>query len=93
MYQFRSNPPARLIPPRPALLPSVGYLRRTTAASSRLEALERFCLSRDLAPGAVGRAVANDSRLIFDMRDGRIPRGRTLATIDAFLARQEGADA
>jgi hypothetical protein len=87
MYRFTSNPPARQIAPTPACRPSERYVYRSEARL-RLGDLERFCRDRRLAPSAVGRAIADDPRLIADLRDGRQPRRQMLDKIDAFLARQ-----
>jgi hypothetical protein len=78
-----------MIPPCPALLPSEGYTRRTEAASATLERLQRLCQARGIAPSAVGRAIAGDSRLIYDLRAGREIGKRLSVKIDAFLAQQE----
>ena len=37
-----------------------------------------------------GRLAVNDPRLVRDLRNGREPRARTVARIEAFLAAQAG---
>ena len=93
MQTYRTNPPSRSVPPRPALLPSEGYLRRTRAASSRLERLERLIRASGLAASRIGRLLANDPALLSDLRAGREPRARTLARIDAWIATREATHA
>lgn len=93
MHNFRTNPPSRALPPRPALKPSAGYLRRTLPASATLDRLERFGEKRAVALSALGRLIANDPRLIFDLRSGREARPATTRKIETFLAKMEDFDA
>ena len=84
MQTYRSNPPSRQIPPRAALLPSGG---------TRLDRLERQIRASGVTPSRIGRLIANDSRLIFDLRNGRQLQGRTHCKVDAWIARREKGNA
>lgn len=48
--------------------------------------LRRYCEEREIAQSRLGRTIANDPRLIFDLRDGREPRARMIERINAALA-------
>ncbi|HEU4959942.1 MAG TPA: hypothetical protein VFT56_06000 [Sphingomonas sp.] len=51
--------------------------------------IERFLRAAEIPPTKFGRMAINDPRLVFDLRRGRELRPRTVARIEAFLARQE----
>lgn len=93
MQTYTMNPPSRAIPPRPALLPSEGYLRRSSGATSRLERLERVIRASGISASRIGRLLANDPALLINLRAGRTPRPRTLARIDAWIAGREATHA
>lgn len=51
--------------------------------------IERFLKRTEMPPTRFGRLAARDPRLVFDLRNGREPRPRMVARIEAFLARHE----
>jgi hypothetical protein len=59
---------------------------------SVLRKIEIYLRKTDMPPTRFGRLAVNDPRLVRDLRNGREPRGRTVARIDAFLA-ATGSDA
>lgn len=85
MYHFRTNPPARGVPPRPALKPSQGYATRTLSATTILDRIERHLKHTGLAPSAFGRRVVGDPNLVFALRAGAEPRKPMLRKIEAAL--------
>lgn len=48
--------------------------------------INRFLRATNMPPSTFGRRAVNDPRLVWDMRNGREPRPRTIARIEAFLA-------
>ncbi|WP_201752604.1 hypothetical protein [Sphingomonas changnyeongensis] len=50
-----------------------------------LRRIEKYLRDHTMAPTRFGRTVANDPRLVFDMRRGREPTARMTARIEAFL--------
>ena len=54
--------------------------------SPLLASIDRFLVKRNMAPTHFGRLAVNDPRLVGDMRNGRIPRGRVAAKIEEVLA-------
>lgn len=54
---------------------------------SLLLRMERFLRETAMPPTRFGRIVVNDPRLVHDMRLGREPRARTIARIEAYLAK------
>ncbi|HVJ03004.1 MAG TPA: hypothetical protein VM662_12535 [Sphingomonas sp.] len=53
--------------------------------------IEKFLRRTDMAPTRFGRLAIGDARLVRDLRNGREPRPRMVARIEAFLAEQEHA--
>ncbi|MEG3089475.1 hypothetical protein [Sphingomonas sp. PB4P5] len=84
MQTYRSNPPSRQISPRAIMLPSGG---------TRLDRIERLIRASGVSPSAIGRLIANDSRLIFDLRNGRQPQPKTVRKIDLWIVRREAGNA
>lgn len=80
MHSFRSNPPSREIPPRPELLPSPSGMRRLRE-SNPLTMIEWLLTETGMRPSLLGRKIANDPRLVADLRNGREPRPATIAAI------------
>jgi hypothetical protein len=88
MQHFRSNPPSRQIAPRPLYVPTlttVGACMSAAEAHSpksgpsakgltQLRRLEAFMGARAVSPSALGRMVAKDPRLVFELRNGMSPR-------------------
>lgn len=54
-----------------------------------LTRIEGFLDRSEMAASQFGRHVANDPRLVHDLRNGREPRPRMVTRIDAYLASQE----
>ena len=50
-----------------------------------LREVENFLRVRNLPPARFGRDVMGDPRFVFDLRNGREPRPRTIARIRKFL--------
>lgn len=50
-----------------------------------LREIERYLVRAKIAPTRFGRDVANDPRLVLDMRNGREPRPATIAKIRAHI--------
>ncbi len=50
-----------------------------------LRDIERYLVRAKMAPTRFGREVANDPRLVLDMRNGREPRPMTIAKIRAYI--------
>lgn len=57
-----------------------------------LREVEKFLRRTDMPETKFGRLAVRDPRLVRDLRNGREPRARTVARIEAFLAAHE-ADA
>lgn len=55
-----------------------------------LRKVEKFLRRSDMPPTKFGRLAVGDPRLVRDLRNGREPRARTVARIEAFLATQDG---
>lgn len=53
-----------------------------------LREVEKFLRSNDTPPTRFGREALGDPRFVFDLRNGRDPRPRTIARVLAYL---EGA--
>lgn len=51
--------------------------------------IEKFLRRTHMKPTVFGRLAAGDSRLVHDLRNGREPRAKMVARIEAFLAAQE----
>jgi hypothetical protein len=50
-----------------------------------LREVEKFLRSTDVAPTRFGRDVMGDPRFVFDLRNGREPRERTVERVRNFL--------
>ena len=50
-----------------------------------LREVEKFLRSTDVAPTRFGRDVMGDPRFVFDLRNGREPRERTVERVRSFL--------
>ena len=50
-----------------------------------LREIENFLRSTDFPPARFGREAMGDPRFVFDLRNGREPRPRTVARIRQFL--------
>jgi hypothetical protein len=47
--------------------------------------VEKFMRERRIKPATLGRHIAGDPRLIFDMRDGRTPGERMKKRIETYM--------
>jgi len=56
-----------------------------------LSRVERYLRKTDTPPTRFGREALGDPRFVFDLRNGREPRSRTVERVCAFLARAEAA--
>lgn len=54
-----------------------------------LHRIEQFLKARRIPPTRFGRDVVGDPNFIFDLRDGRDPRERTIQRVLAYLDRVE----
>lgn len=50
-----------------------------------LREVERFLRQHDTPPTRFGRQAMGDPRFVFDLRNGRDPRARTVARVRAYL--------
>jgi len=50
-----------------------------------LREVEKFLRQSGIAPTRFGRDVVGDPRFVFDLRNGRDPRPRTVARVVAYL--------
>ncbi len=50
-----------------------------------LREVEKFLRQNDTAPTRFGRDAVGDPRFVFDLRNGRDPRPRTIARVLAYL--------
>lgn len=50
-----------------------------------LREVEKYLRRSDVAPTRFGRDVVGDPRFVFDLRNGRDPRPRTIAKVRAYL--------
>jgi len=50
-----------------------------------LREVEKYLRQSELAPTRFGREVLRDPRFVFDLRNGRDPRPRTVARVRAYL--------
>ena len=50
-----------------------------------LREVEKFLRRSDTAPTRFGREAVGDPRFVFDLRNGRDPRPRTVARVLAYL--------
>ena len=55
--------------------------------------IEKYLRRTGMKPTRFGREAVRDPRFVFDLRNGRDPRGPTRARIVAWLDRQEGGEA
>lgn len=55
-----------------------------------LPKIQKFLRRTGMPATKFGRLAVNDPRLVGDLRNGREPRARTVARIEAFLAEQGG---
>lgn len=54
-----------------------------------LRRVERHLRRFDVPPARFGTEAIRDPRFVFDLRNGREPRERTIARIEAYIARIE----
>ena len=50
-----------------------------------LREVEKFLRQSEVAPTRFGREAVGDPRFVFDLRNGRDPRPRTVAKVRAYL--------
>lgn len=50
-----------------------------------LREVEKFLRQNETAPTRFGREAVGDPRFVFDLRNGRDPRPRTIARVRAYL--------
>lgn len=55
-----------------------------------LRRIEVFMKEHRIPPARFGREAVGDPCFVFDLRDGREPRSRTIARVDAYLASAMG---
>jgi hypothetical protein len=54
-----------------------------------LRRVERHLRRFDVPPARFGVEAVRDPRFVFDLRNGREPRARTVARVEAYIARAE----
>ena len=57
-----------------------------------LRRIERHLKASGTTPTRFGRDAVRDPRLVFDLRNGREPRGAMTARVCAYIDRQEQAE-
>lgn len=57
-----------------------------------LQRIERHLKANRIPPARFGRDAVGDPCFVFDLRDGREPRQRTIARVSAYLAAAEPGD-
>jgi len=57
-----------------------------------LRRVERHLRRFDVPPARFGSEALQDPRFVFDLRAGREPRPRTVARVDAYIARIEAEE-
>lgn len=50
-----------------------------------LREIESFLQASRMPPARFGREAVGDSRFVFDLRDGRTPRARTVRRVNAYI--------
>ena len=50
-----------------------------------LREVENFLVARNVSPARFGRDVMGDPRFVFDLRNGREPRARTVRRVRSYL--------
>jgi len=55
-----------------------------------LRRIERYLKERRIPPARFGREAVGDPCFVFDLRNGREPRQRTVARVGAYLEAREG---
>jgi len=56
-----------------------------------LRRVERHLRRFDVPPARFGSEAVRDPRFVFDLRNGREPRPRTVTRVEAYIARVEAA--
>jgi len=54
-----------------------------------LRRVERHLRRFDVPPARFGNEAVHDPRFVFDLRNGREPRARTVARVEAYIRRIE----
>jgi len=54
-----------------------------------LRHIERHLRRFDVPPARFGTEAVKDPKFVFDLRNGREPRARTVARVEAYIARVE----
>ena len=85
MHAFRANPAARTIAPLSRYTESEAHRRRQTGDNHRLDLIERHMRETGLSASRVGRIIANDSRLVFDLREGRQIGVHVAGRVDSYF--------
>lgn len=86
MQQLRTNPPSRAVPPVSPFAVSEACRRRQTGDNHRLDLIERHMRETGLSASRVGRMIANDSRLVFDLREGRQIGVQVAGRVDSYFS-------
>lgn len=55
-----------------------------------LRRIETFLRATRMPPATFGRRAVGDANFVFDLKNGREPRPRTSAKVDAFIAAHQG---
>lgn len=56
-----------------------------------LRRVKEFIKEQRMPPARFGRDVVGDPCFVFDLRNGREPRSRTIARVDAYLSANRGS--
>jgi hypothetical protein len=85
MYALRSNGAARSVAPASPYKPSLLEHERRYSSPCHLGLIERHLRETGISPTRLGRIIANDPRLVLDMRAGRAIGERTAEKVDAYF--------
>jgi len=55
-----------------------------------LRRIETFLRATRMPPATFGRRAVGDANFVFDLKNGREPRGRLVSRVEAFIASYEG---
>ena len=85
MIALRSNSAGRAVAPTSPYKLSLAEHDRRYSSPTHLPLIERHLRETGISPSRLGRIIANDSRLVFEMRAGRTLGARTAEKVDAYF--------
>lgn len=85
MIALRTNGTARAVAPDSPYKPSLLEHERRYSSPTHLPLIERHLRETGISPSRLGRIIANDPRLVADMRAGRVLGERTAEKVDCYF--------